>query len=413
VVVATLLSWPLVAVVDRANLIMIYLLGVAWVAYHNGRIPALVASAAGVLAFDFFFVPPHLTFAVADTQYLFTFAAMLVVGILISTITDRLRRQNEQMRGREERLRTLYRLSRELSETPEPRRLLETAQLRLEEFYRAPVVLITRGGADALEIAAGDPARFPFDENERAVAQWVLDHAKIAGSGTDTLGGAGGLYVPLRGLQSTVGVLGILPGEGKALADPEQVRLLETFAGVIGGALESTRMTAAAGRAELLLEMQAMQAPASGSPLRLGDCLSEGSIVHLDPGSPPEEVFRNLIGTLRLPNPGQALQMVLERERSGSTVIGSGVSVPHARLPGLSTIKAALGLSPEGPTRVWVLFVGPEDQPELVLEFLANLAAFFRVAGNVQALLDRGTAAEILDFIRGCGCRDGGRTQRT
>ena len=205
-------------------------------------------------------------------------------------------------------------------------------------------------------------------------------------------------------------MLGILPGEGLALSDPEQVRLLETFAGVIGGALESTRMTAAAGRAEMMLELQAMQTPASGSPLRLGDCLTESSILRLDPGSPPEQVFRDLIATLRLPNPGQALQMVLEREKSGGTDIGSGVSMPHARLPGLPTIKAALGLSPEGPTRVWVLFLGPAEKPELILEFLANLAAFFRVEGNVQALLDRETPAEILEFIRGCGCR--GRPER-
>ncbi len=413
VIGATLLSWPIFRVADRANLIMIYLLGVSWVAYRHGRIPALVASAASVLAFDFFFVPPYLTFSVADTQYLFTFAAMLGVGILISTIADRLRRQNEQMRRREARLQTLYRLSQELSETPEPQRLLETAQQRVEEFYRVPIAMIMRGEDNTLGIEAGDPARFAFDDNERAVALWVLDNAKIAGAGTDTLSGARGLYVPLRGAQSTVGVLGVLPDQGMSLSDPEQVRLLETFAGVIGGALESTRMTAAASRSELMLEFQAIQTPASSSPLRLGDCLAEGSIVRLDQGSQPEQVFRDLIATLRLPNPGQALQLVLERERGGGTDIGAGVRIPHARLPGLQTIKAALGLSPAGPTHVWVLFLGPAEKPELILEFLANLAAFFRVDGNVQALLDRTTPAEILDFIRGCGCRDGGRTPRS
>jgi len=411
VIGATLLSWPIFRVADRANLIMIYLLGVAWVAYRHGRIPALVAAAASVLAFDFFFVPPYLTFSVADTQYLFTFAAMLGVGILISTIADRLRRQNEQMRRREARLQTLYRLSRELSETPEPQRLLETAQQRIEEFYRVPVAMIMRSDDSTLEIAAGDPSRFPFDENEHAVALWVLDNGKIAGSGTDTLGGASGLYVPLRGTQSAVGVLGVLQGEALTLSDPEQARLLETFASVIGGALESTRMTAAAGRSDLMLELQAMQTSIGGAALRLGDCLTESSILLLDPGSPPEQVFRDLIATLRLPNPGQAFQMVLEREKSGGTDIGSGVRIPHARLPGLQTIKAALGLSPEEPTRIWVLFLGPAEKPEMVLEFLANLAAFFRVEGNVQALLDRETPAEILDYVRGCGCEHAGRTK--
>jgi mannitol/fructose-specific phosphotransferase system IIA component (Ntr-type) len=203
-------------------------------------------------------------------------------------------------------------------------------------------------------------------------------------------------------------VLGVLPDAGLNFADPEQVRLLETFAGVIGGALDSTQMTAAAGRSDMMLELQAMQTSIDVSPLRLGDCLTESSILRLDPSSPPEQVFRDLIATLRVPNPGQALQLVLEREKGGGTALEHGVRVPHARLPGLQTIKAALGLSREGPTRVWVLFLGPAEKPEAILAFLANLAAFFRVEGNVQALLDRETPGEILDLIRRCGCERAG-----
>ena len=219
---ATLLSWPLFRVVDRANLIMIYLLGVAWVAYRHGRIPALVASAASVLAFDFFFVPPYLTFSVSDTQYLFTFAAMLGVGILISTIADRLRRQNEQMRRREDApadalpaepgtLRDPGAAAAARDRTAAPRGVLPGA-------HRADHA---RRGRAPSRSPPGTPRGFAFDDNERAVALWVLDNAKIAGAGTDTLGGARGLYVPLRGAQSTVGVLGILPDAG---AEPRPTR---------------------------------------------------------------------------------------------------------------------------------------------------------------------------------------------
>ena len=52
--------------------------------------------------------------------------------------------------------------------------------------------------------------------------------ARAAGAGTDTLAGARGLYVPLRGIQTIVGVLGIRPAEAKALQDPEQVQLVST-----------------------------------------------------------------------------------------------------------------------------------------------------------------------------------------
>ena len=52
---------------------MIYLLVVVVAALYLGRGPAVLASVLSVLVFDFFFVSPYLTFAVADTQYLLTF----------------------------------------------------------------------------------------------------------------------------------------------------------------------------------------------------------------------------------------------------------------------------------------------------------------------------------------------------
>ena len=45
-----------------------------------GRGPAVLAAFLNVAAFDFFFVPPRLSFAVSDVQYLLTFAVMLGVG---------------------------------------------------------------------------------------------------------------------------------------------------------------------------------------------------------------------------------------------------------------------------------------------------------------------------------------------
>src|SRR5262249_37435579 len=77
----------------EANIVMVFLLGVVFVASREGRGPAIAASVASVLVFDFFFVPPYLTFAVSDTQYVFTFGVMLGIGLLISTLTARVREQ--------------------------------------------------------------------------------------------------------------------------------------------------------------------------------------------------------------------------------------------------------------------------------------------------------------------------------
>ncbi|HEY9868824.1 MAG TPA: DUF4118 domain-containing protein [Candidatus Obscuribacterales bacterium] len=73
------------------NLIMIYLLGVVVVATRYGLGPSVLASILSVASFDFFYTHPYLTFVVSDTQYLLTFAVMLLVAIVISTLTTRAR----------------------------------------------------------------------------------------------------------------------------------------------------------------------------------------------------------------------------------------------------------------------------------------------------------------------------------
>ena len=78
---------------DDSNLIMVYLLGVAVVSSRYGRGPSAFAACLGVACFDLFFVPPHFTFTVADTQYLVTFVVMLVVALIISTLAVRARQQ--------------------------------------------------------------------------------------------------------------------------------------------------------------------------------------------------------------------------------------------------------------------------------------------------------------------------------
>ena len=57
---------------ERANLVMVYLLGVMWAALRLGRGPAIFASVLSVFLFDFLFVPPRFTLGVSDSQYLVT-----------------------------------------------------------------------------------------------------------------------------------------------------------------------------------------------------------------------------------------------------------------------------------------------------------------------------------------------------
>jgi two-component system sensor histidine kinase KdpD len=111
VAICTAVAWLMFPYFALANLIMVYLLGVIVVAMRCGRGPSLLAAALGVLAFDFFFVPPYLTFAVSHVEYFVTLSVMLAVGLLISTLTARLRTQADGARQREQRATALYAMS--------------------------------------------------------------------------------------------------------------------------------------------------------------------------------------------------------------------------------------------------------------------------------------------------------------
>jgi two-component system sensor histidine kinase KdpD len=72
------------AYIDPVNIAMLYLLAVVMVALRYSRGAAIATALLCVLAFDFVFVPPYLSFAVNDAQYLVTFAILLAVGLVIS-----------------------------------------------------------------------------------------------------------------------------------------------------------------------------------------------------------------------------------------------------------------------------------------------------------------------------------------
>ena len=140
--VCTVLDWLLFPAFEKANLVMVYLLGVTVVAMRGGRLAALLASVLSVAAFDFFFVSPRFSFAITDLEYLVTFAVMLLVALVISTLTVRLRQQAEAARHRERRTAALYALSRELASTRDIDGLLQAAARHLHEVFESQVSLL-------------------------------------------------------------------------------------------------------------------------------------------------------------------------------------------------------------------------------------------------------------------------------
>lgn len=242
-----------------ANIVMIFLAGVALVAARIGRGPSVAAAIASVLAFDYFFVPPRLTFAVSDTQYIITFAVMLGIGLLISELTSRLQAQLRASQQQEKRTAQLFRMTRQLSELAGSDFLVRTSGRQLEEIFDGEVVLFLREPSGELSLRFGERSAVVEQPINQVVAQWVATNGKTAGAHTDTLPNATALFVPLAGSQGIVGALGVAPKDQNRLLDPEQVRLLETCGSLIALSIERDQSMLEAHEAQLQVQAEQLR----------------------------------------------------------------------------------------------------------------------------------------------------------
>ncbi|MCA8405652.1 DUF4118 domain-containing protein [Burkholderia cenocepacia] len=236
-VVASVVSGRL----DLTNLVMLYLLGVVFSAVRLGRGPGVLQSFLSVAAFDFFFVPPRMSFSVSDTQYLLTFFGMLLTSLVISHLTSTLTRQASVAQRRERRTGAIYAMARELGAALTTEQIVEIGSRHVGEVFRARVAFLLPDSADQVRQKIEEPdaaVTLTGAELDSDVGQWVYDQQKPAGRGTDTLPATVALYLPLKAPMRTRGVLAVASREPRELEVPEQQRMLDAFAAQIALALE-------------------------------------------------------------------------------------------------------------------------------------------------------------------------------
>ncbi len=254
---ATALASPLQPMFDLANIAMLFLLTVVLVSVRYGLGPSIMASFLNVAAFDFFYVPPRLSFAVSDVQYLMTFAVMLAVGLITAKLTNGLKYQARVAGLREQRVRALYEMSRDLSGALMPEQIAEINQRFAETEFdaRAAILLADENGRLGAPIHA--PRGSPVVDS--GIGQWAFDHGAEAGCGTDTLPGSPVLYVPLKAPMRIRGVLALEPRNPHRMMAPEQRRLLDTFARLIAISLERVHYVDVAQSTTLQMESERLR----------------------------------------------------------------------------------------------------------------------------------------------------------
>jgi len=147
--------------------------------------------------------------------------------------------------------------------------------------------------------------------------------------------------------------------------------------------------------------------------MKILDILPEENVLAELHGRTKLEVLAELAAALAARHPeidkDRLVEVLLEREKLGSTAIGEGIAIPHGKLSKLSGVLAVFGRSRAGvdfqsldggPTHLFFLLVAPEDASGAHLKALARVSRLLRDKGFRNRLLAAETAAELYQIIR-------------
>ena len=256
VVLAALVSAVARNFLAPTNLVMFYLLAVVVSAVFFGKGPSILTAVLSVAVFDFFFIPPFYTFTVYDTQYLFTFLVLLIVGLLISTLTARIKEQAESARAREAFSTSLYNLSRDLGAAKDVQSVAQFLSSHIFETLEAKSVIFVKEEENLKPYTDGDVVP---DAHESAVVEWVLKNGESAGWSTDTLPGSSGYYLPLKTIHGIFGAIGVYFKTKSQTLPLDRKRLLDAFASQSAIAIERIRFQEEVQKTRLLEEREKLQ----------------------------------------------------------------------------------------------------------------------------------------------------------
>ncbi len=246
-------------VVGIASVSLTFLTAVLAVAVVYGLWPALFASFASVLAYNFFFLPPLYTFTIADPENVVALFFFGITAVIASNLTARVRAQAITARQRARTTEELYQFSRKLAGAANLDDLLWATVHQIALMLRVHVVILLPDDG-RMTVRAGFPPEDSLDAADLAAAKWSWERNHAAGRGADTLPGAKRLFLPMQTGRGAVGVIGIDRDEPGPILTPDQHRLLDALADQAALAIERVNLVEDVDRARLVTETDRLRA---------------------------------------------------------------------------------------------------------------------------------------------------------
>ncbi|MCX5798675.1 MAG: PTS sugar transporter subunit IIA [Proteobacteria bacterium] len=146
--------------------------------------------------------------------------------------------------------------------------------------------------------------------------------------------------------------------------------------------------------------------------MSIEDVLKESCVIADIKGTTKKDVLFELVYVLKkamlIENVEKAVNVILEREKLGSTGIGDGVAIPHGKTKSIHNILCAFGRSQEGvdfnavdrkPVHIFFLLLAPEDSASLHLKMLSRISKILRDLSFRKKLMELTDTHEIYTSI--------------
>jgi len=378
---------------DSANISLVFLAAVLASAVAYGLWPSLFGSLVAVLVYNVFFLQPLYTVTIADPENVVAMFFFVIVAVIVSNLTSRVRNQAIAARQRAQTMEGLYLFARKLGGATSLDDLLQASADQIALMLKLRVQLMLPEGSE-LGLRAASPPGGEFTAAELAAANACWHGNRAIGRDAGNESDLARLFLPMRTGRGVVGVVALSSDRPGPLLGSDQRRLLDALLDQTALAVERITLAQDVDRARLTAETDRLRSAMLTSlshDLRtpLASILGAASSLKTQPRDLDEAGKSEMIGTIQEEAErlnrfiGNLLDMT--RIESGAVVTGTSM-VDLSEIVGSALQRAGQILAGH---RVEMRL--PADLPMLKLDAVLFEQVLFNLLDNAAKYAPRGS----------------------
>jgi len=213
--------------------------------------PVLLAAALSALTWNFFFIPPHLTFHIDKMEDILIFGLFFIIALVSGVMTSRIRHQEMLAREREIRTNALFTLSRDLSGAGNIQEVIAIAVNKIWEQFGINAFFILQDGEGNLDSNARGTEIRHLTAIEKEMAESFFNKTDPDSKIKQGILPGNETMILLRGTRINPGIMLI---KNSMKESEEEISFRETFTAQISNALEREFLGQLARKAQFLAE---------------------------------------------------------------------------------------------------------------------------------------------------------------